>query len=164
MRASRPVLLRCNHHLSPTPSAVLAGNVHGVVVQANRYASLVFQLELHIDARVSDILVAAGIHGHLGFGERRGVARAVQQHSFAFVDLSLVVELLEGPPDAFHEVFVHGLVGALEIHPAADTVDGALPTGRRSATMLLAAGGDIFFEADLGTDVAAVVDAELSSR
>src|SRR6185312_13072646 len=75
-------------------------------------------------------------------------------------DLTGVIQALEGPPHRFHVVLVHGLVGAAEIHPAADPVDSVFPfvTG---LDHIGPAGVDVLLEADLGADITAVADAEL---
>ena len=54
-------------------------------------------------------------------GEYCGAPRAVWQDIEAFVDKSLVPQLLYYPPDGFHVVGVHGLVVVVKIDPAAHT-------------------------------------------
>ncbi|CAB4577460.1 unannotated protein [freshwater metagenome] len=57
----------------------------------------------------------------------RLVSPAVGQHSVALIGKALVVELLEGPDDAFHEGDVQSLVVVLKINPARLTRDVFFP-------------------------------------
>ena len=67
------------------------------------------------------------ILGHLKVGEGRGAARGVGHHPEALVDETLVVDLLEHPPDGLHEPGVHGLVVVLEVNPPAHPSNDLFP-------------------------------------
>ncbi len=70
------------------------------------------------------------------------------------------MQCFEGPPDAFHVLFVHGFVGTFKVDPAANAVNILLPepTG---FDHIVACGGYIFCEANLGTNIAAIFNAQL---
>ena len=67
----------------------------------------------------------------IGFevGQRRGAAGAVRQNLVAFVDQSLIPEILEHVPDGFHVLGVHGAVSVAEIDPAAHAGYDGFPFG-----------------------------------
>ena len=65
----------------------------------------------------------------IGFevGQHGAEPRGERQHLVALIDQVLVPQLLEHPPDRFHERGVHGPVGVAEIDPAARPLDGLFP-------------------------------------
>ena len=80
--------------------------------------------ESHDDSRVIHILV-------VGTGlevRQHSVASSRERHNFsATIDKSLIVDLLESPPNTFHEVGVHSLVIVVEVNPSSESVDNSAP-------------------------------------
>ena len=105
-------------------------------------------------------MIGVVIHGDFGFGYRSSEFGVVHEDFAAFVDFTGFVELLEGPPDGFHEVFVHGAVAVVEIDPTTDAVDGASPS-LGICNHGFTGFDDVILEGPFGADVATVGDAEL---
>ena len=81
--------------------------------------------ETDSDGGICYVFVTAEVDFHVR--KRTAETRAVRQDVVSLVDEALVVERLEDPPDAFHEVLVHGLVAVAEIYPASHPADRVLP-------------------------------------
>ena len=83
-------------------------------------------LNLHPDrdGRVLHVLV---VRAGLEVGERRRELPGVRHDAVGAVDAPLLPELLEDPPDRFHEFRLHRLVVVVEIDPAAHARDGLAP-------------------------------------
>mmetsp|Transcript_104540 Transcript_104540/g.320206 ORF Transcript_104540/g.320206 Transcript_104540/m.320206 type:complete len:420 (-) Transcript_104540:23-1282(-) len=85
---------------------------------------LAFQLELHDDGGVRDLLV---ILRRLEVGQRRAQGGAIGHDAEGSVHQSLLEQLLEDPPDRLHETQVHGFVIVVEIHPTTETLHDLAP-------------------------------------
>ena len=90
----------------------------------NELTSLNF--EFYGDCFFRDFLITV-VHGHFKVGDRGFAARAVQQNSATLIHQAFVVNLLECPPDGFHIIAIHGLVGIIKIHPARNPPDSFSP-------------------------------------
>ena len=89
-----------------------------------RLAVISEEREAHVDRRVDDVLVA---ERDLMRGERGAATRAVRGDAMALVELVVLEESLQRPPDRLDVVVVKRYVGVVEVDPEADPLGQAVP-------------------------------------
>mmetsp|Transcript_11877 Transcript_11877/g.27864 ORF Transcript_11877/g.27864 Transcript_11877/m.27864 type:complete len:246 (-) Transcript_11877:141-878(-) len=88
------------------------------------HALLVPQGEAHHYGRIANVLV---VQTRLEVAEGGAAGRAERHDLVPLVHEVLVEQLLEDPPDALHERWVHRLVIVLEVDPPPQPIDGPFP-------------------------------------
>ena len=121
-----------------------------------RRVLLVREREAHVDAGIGHRLVS---HGDLVIGQRRAAPRAVGDDFEVLVQQTLVVDLLQRPPDALDVVVRHRLVRVAEVGPVGDPLGEALPVGHVAQDALAAPRVELLDA--VGLDVALGLQAEL---
>jgi len=118
------------------------------------------------DRRVVHVLVTAELE--LVVREDGGTSGAIGEDVVALVDQALVPKSLHHPPDGFHIVGVHGLVVAVEVHPASGARHDAAPFLRvaehRGAAGLVEVGDAEALDICLGVEAEILLDEVLDGQ
>ena len=108
-------------------------------------------LELHGDGGILDIAVAAGLVQLVGAQSRAG-SRGIGLNGVAFVEVTLVIDLLEQVPERLDVVVVVGDIGTVRIYPVTDLFRQRDPLGG-VFHHLFAAGPVVFRHGNLLADI-----------
>ena len=113
---------------------------HEQLVAALQRAPVLGDGEPHVDGRVLDVLVA---ERDLVARQRGAAARAVRDDLVAFVQQTLVGDLLQRPPDRFDVRRVERAVGVVEVQPEADPLGQRVPVLEEQEHRLATAGVEL---------------------
>lgn len=89
--------------------------------------ALARKFKLHINRRISHLLIRIIVHRHFRLRHWRCKLRIIHQDLPPLINLPRLVQRLKRPPNRLHKVLVHRPIRPLKIHPTPNPINRPLP-------------------------------------